>query len=137
MIEFVGTPIKQMAFSELGGITSKVTPTEYIFNDVRGETRHTKQFGKTDPPTITLKRAVDHAGTAALMAWHQLARLGDDTARSGGTLVIFDAGGNRQSTYVLEDAWLSEINITSVKAGAADVAMVECKITCQEIWIKP
>jgi hypothetical protein len=132
--EFPGTPIGRMAFSELGGINSKVTPSEYIFNDDRGVTQHTKQFGKTEPPTVTVKRAVDRAGTTALMLWHQMAREGNDQARQPGTLTVFDAGGNAQAVYMLEDAWLSEINISSVKAGAADVAMIECKITCQEIW---
>lgn len=136
VVDFPSAPIGRMAFSELSGITSKVTPTEYIFNDDRGNTHHTKQFGKTDPPTISVKRAVDNAGTTAIMLWHELAREGKDDARAPGTLTVFDAGGNTQVVYMLENAWLSELNITSVKAGSADVAMIECKITCEQIWVK-
>jgi len=135
--EFTGTPIGRMAFSELAGINSKVTPSEYIFNNDRGVTQLTKQFGKTEPPMVTLKRAVDGAGVAAIMLWHQMARDGDDRARQPGTLTVYDAAGAVQTVYMMENAWLSEISVTSAKAGQGEASMIECKITCEEIWSKP
>ncbi|MCR6487821.1 phage tail protein [Amycolatopsis sp. OK19-0408] len=133
VVEFTGSPIGRMAFSELGGITSKVASQEYIFSDATGKVNHTKQFGKTEPPTITLKRGLDQAGSNAILAWHAFARGGDTRARCPGTLTVFDAGGTQQAMYLLEGAWVSEVNITSVKAGTSDVAMIECKITCESI----
>ncbi len=133
VVEFTGSPIGRMAFSELGGITSKVASQEYIFSDANGKVNHTKQFGKTEPPTISVKRGLDQAGSNAILAWHAFARSGDNSARCPGTLTVFDAGGTVQATYHLEEAWISEVNITSVKAGTSDVAMIECKITCASI----
>ncbi|MET9274189.1 phage tail protein [Kribbella sp. NPDC003557] len=128
------TTIGRMAFSELGGINSKVGSAEYIFNDATGNTVHTKQFGKTDPPTIVLKRALDNAGSAALLGWHAAARGGDPGARADGTLTVTDASGRESKiVYVVTSAWLSEISVTSMKAGSSDVAMIECKITCESI----
>jgi phage tail-like protein len=134
-IEF--SHIGRIAFSELGGITTKVSTQEYIYNDDQGKTVHTKQYGKTEPPTITLKRALDADGNAKLMAWHALSRNGDPSARTSGTLVVMDASGNESSeiTYNIHGGWCSELQITSMKAGEAGVAMIECKITCEEIGV--
>jgi phage tail-like protein len=133
VIDFPGSPVGRMGFSELGGINSKVASQEYIYNDNTGNTVHTKQFGKTEPPTISLKRAVDQAGTNAILLWHAKARDGDATARVPGTLTVYDAGKNVQAQYFIDDAWVSEVSISSMKAGASDVAMLECKITCTKI----
>lgn len=132
--DFKTTPMGTLAFSELGGINSKVGSSEYIFNDDRGNTVHTKQFGKTDPPTITLKRGLDAVGNARILAWHEQARLGDPQARQDGTLTVFRAGSDqREAWYTIYKAWISEVSITSMKAGSSDVAMIECKITCEHI----
>ncbi|WBQ06492.1 phage tail protein [Kribbella sp. CA-293567] len=131
--DFQGSPMGRMAFAELGGINSKVASQEYIYNDAEGNTRHTKQFGKTDPPTISLKRALDAGGSVKILAWHELARLGKAAARADGTLTVYDASGTQQALYLIENAWLSEVTISSMKAGSSEVAMIECKITCESI----
>lgn len=136
-IEF--SHIGRIAFSELSGITSKVSAQEYIYNNDRGETVHTKQFGKTEPPTITLKRALDADGSAKLMAWHAMSRAGEPTARSTGTLTVMDASGNQTSEiiYTIHGGWCSELLVSSMKAGENAVATIECKITCEEIAVVP
>ncbi|WP_410586172.1 phage tail protein [Amycolatopsis sp. lyj-23] len=126
-----------IAFSELQGITSKVGSQEYIYNDDKGNTVHTKQFGKTEPPTITLKRGLDASGNAKLMAWHALARNGDPTARGDGTLTIMDAQGKGQIVYTLHHAWCSELVVSGMKAGDSAVATIECKVTCESIVVTP
>lgn len=132
--DFKTSPMGTLAFSELGGINSKVGSSEYIYNDDRGKTFHTKQFGKTEPPTITLKRGLDAVGNHRILAWHELARMGDPSARHDGTLTVFRAGGDqREAAYTIEQAWISEVSITSMKAGSSDVAYIECKITCEHI----
>ncbi len=135
VVDFPGTPVGRMDFSELGGINSKVASQEYMFSNSTGALVHTKQFGKTDPPTITLKRAVDKAGTNAILAWHELARNGALGARADGTLSVFGSTNRNVATavYIISSAWISEVSITSMKAGTSDVAMVECKITCEHI----
>lgn len=127
----------RIAFSELGGINSKVASTEYIYNDAEGKTVHTKQFGKTEPPTVTLKRGLDVPGQKALMTWHVEARAGLASARTDVVLVVTDASGTQDSEikYLLHGAWLSEMTVTSMKAGDSSVAMVEVKISCEQITI--
>lgn len=127
--------LDRMAFSELGGISSKVATQEYIYNDDQGRTIHTKQYGKTEPPMISLKRGLDVEGNGALLRWHVLAREGKPAARVDGTLTVMDASGesSTQVKYVLEGAWCSELTITGMKAGSSDVVMIECKITCESI----
>jgi phage tail-like protein len=129
----------RIAFSELGGISSKVASQEYIYNTATGDTVHTKQYGKTEPPTITLKRGLDIDGNAKLLAWHALARAGKPDGRGDGFLVIMDADVNSgvQITYNLLNAWCSEITISGMKAGDSAVATIECKITCESIAVAP
>jgi phage tail-like protein len=128
-------PLGRIAFAELGGIASKVGSQEYIYNDDKGQTIHTKQFGKTEPPTITLKRGLDTEGNRLIMLWHHRARTGDPTARLDGLLTVMDAKTppSIQIVYKLHNAWCSEVTISGMKAGASDVATIECKLTCEEI----
>ncbi|ONI81525.1 hypothetical protein ALI144C_19620 [Actinosynnema sp. ALI-1.44] len=135
VIDFMGSPMGRIAFSELTGISSKVASSEYIYNDDTGKTVNTKQFGKTDPPTISLKRALDAAGSKQLLLWHAQAREGDPQARVDGTLTVMDASGGSDNkiVYKLQGAWCSELNIAGMKAGSSDVATIECKIACESI----
>jgi phage tail-like protein len=131
------TNLGTIAFSELQGITSKVGSQEYIYNDEKGATIHTKQFGKTEPPTVTLKRGLDTAGNAKLMAWHAMARAGDPGARGDGTLTVMDASGKQEIVYTLHNAWCSELVVSGMKAGDSAVATIECKVTCESIAVPP
>ncbi|MFJ4966485.1 T4-like virus tail tube protein gp19 [Streptomyces sp. ADI96-02] len=119
-------------FSELSGITSEVEPTEYIVSPARGgDVIHTKQFGKTKPPTVTLKRGVD--GTAFLFAWHAMARKGDPGARMSGTLELQNAAGVAQASYRLLGAWPSKVEVGNLKAGASEIVLETVTFTCEEV----
>ncbi|WP_405059638.1 phage tail protein [Kribbella sp. NBC_01505] len=134
VIDLPGTIVGRMDFSELSGINSKVGSSEYLYSNSDGTLVHTKQFGKTEPPTITLKRAVDRTGTNRLLIWHNLAREGKTDARCDGSLSVFGAGdGDATAIYFIFNAWCSDLTISSLKAGSSDVASVECKITCERI----
>lgn len=123
------------AFSELGGINSEVDPAEYISVGPDGTINHTKQFGKTKPPTITLKRGVDNNGQ--MWVWHQEVLQGLPTARKTATLTLQDAGGNTLQKYVLEQAWLSKLEIGGLKAGDSAVVMETVQIVCDYIEFQP
>jgi phage tail-like protein len=134
VIDLPGTIVGRMDFSELGGINSKVASTEYLYSNSDGTLVHTKQFGKTEPPTITLKRAVDKSGTNRLLVWHNLARSGSADARCDGSLSVYPAGNDEATAvYFIHGAWLSDLTISSLKAGSSEVALIECKITCERI----
>ncbi len=134
VVNITGLPGGSMPFSELAGINSKVSPSEYIEAGATSpDIVHTKQFGKTEPPTITLKRGLNADGNNRLLAWHMLARAGKPEARGDGTLEVYDAGNNLAITYIIENGWCQELTISGVKAGDSAVATVEVKITCDNI----
>jgi phage tail-like protein len=124
-----------VSFSELNGINSEVEPAEYISVDPQGNISHTKQFGKTKPPTVTLKRGVDN--NAQMWVWHQLVLTGDPTARKTATLTLQDAGGQTMQKYVLEGAWLSKLEIGGLKAGDSAVVVETVQIVCDYIEFQP
>jgi phage tail-like protein len=126
----------QVAFSELSGIKSEVEPVEYISADAKtGNIVHTKQFGKTKPPTVTLKRAVDN--DTSIWAWHELALLGDPKAAQTCTLLLQDAGGQTLITYILDKAWPSKVDIAGLKAGASEVVIETVELVCDGITMQP
>jgi phage tail-like protein len=124
-----------ISFSELSGINSEVESSEYISVDPQGNINHTKQYGKTKPPTITLKRGVDNDGH--MWAWHQQVLLGDPAGRKTATLTLQDAAGNNFQKYVLEYAWLSKLEIGGLKAGDSAVVMETVQIVCDYIEFQP
>jgi phage tail-like protein len=123
----------QVAFSELSGINSEVEPVEYISTDQNGNILHTKQFGKTKPPKITLKRGLDNDKT--IWAWHQAVMVGDTTAPTTCTLMLQDASGNTLITYILDNAWPAKLDISGLKAGASEVVMETVEIVCDAIMM--
>lgn len=122
-------------FSEMSGINSEVEPSEYISVDPQGNINHSKQFGKTKPPTITLKRGVD--GDSHMWAWHQLALQGNPAARKTATLSLQDASGKTYQKYVMEGAWITKLEIAGLKAGDSAVVMQTVTICCDYIESQP
>ncbi|MEU8825025.1 phage tail protein [Streptomyces sp. NPDC048636] len=124
-------------FSELGGITTEVEPAEYIAtNAMTGAIVHTKQFGKTKPPTVTLKRGVD--GSATIWAMHEAVRMGRPAARMGADLKLMGAGESTpRMFYRLHGAWPSKIEVTNLKAGSSEVVLESVTFTCERIQQMP
>jgi phage tail-like protein len=125
----------ETSFSKLSGITSEVEPAEYISVDPTGGIVHTKQFGKTKPPTVTLERGVDT--NSQMWVWHQAALEGHPNARRSATLKLLDAGGNTQASYLLEGAWVSKLDIGALKAGDSAVVCETVQIVCDKITLNP
>jgi|SRR5581483_2345714 len=125
----------ETSFSELSGINSEVEPAEYISVDANGNVLHTKQFGKTKPPMVVLKRGVDNS--AQMWTWHQLALEGAPSARKSATLKLQDAAGTTFQTYLLEAAWLSKLEIGGLRAGDSAVVVETVQIVCDRIEMQP
>jgi phage tail-like protein len=132
-----GHKLQNIGFQELAGINSEINIEQYISVDATGHVNHTKQFGLTRPPTVTLKRGLDHSLT--LWAWHQMALNGDPAARAQYlSLDIFGGGSaavqNQRPlmSYLLINAWCAKINISSAKAGEG-VVTEDVTIACDVI----
>ncbi|WP_370148717.1 phage tail protein [Streptacidiphilus sp. EB129] len=132
-----GYQLQNMAFQELAGINSEINIEQYVSVDAAGFVNHTKQFGLTRPPTVTLKRGLDNS--LALWAWHQMALSGDPGARAQYlSLDIFGGGlprANNQKplmSYTLVNAWCAKISISSARAGEG-VVTEDVTIACDMI----
>lgn len=132
-----GHKLQNIAFQELAGINSEIGIEQYISADPGGFLNHTKQFGQTKPPTVTLKRGVDNS--LALWAWHQMALRGDPRARASHLhLEIFGGGlpdvrnGRPLMSYTLLNAWCARISISSARAGEG-VVTEDVTIACDMI----
>jgi phage tail-like protein len=122
-------------FSELTGITSEVEPAEYIVSDAKtGQVTHTKQFGKTKPPQVTLRRGVDGDGT--IWAWHQMVRSGASAARMSGSLQLQDASGKTKAVYWMTDAWPSRVEVGNLRAGSSEIVLETVTFVCGGIDLK-
>jgi phage tail-like protein len=119
------------SFQELKGINSAVGTTRYIYDNAGGAIQHTKQFGKTRPPTITLVRGID--SNNQLWKWHLQAMNGGPAARKQLTLQMLGAGGTRALTYNLSNCWVNKLEIGGMKAGAAAQFVETAQLECDSI----
>lgn len=131
--------IQVAAFSELSGINTEVEPVEYISTGPGGIV-HTKQYGKTKPPSVTLKRGLDPQ--TYMWSWHQAVLQGDPAARKTCSLQLFAASQSPKSgrpiiTYILENAWPSKLEIGGMKAGASEVVTETVVLYCDQILMQP
>lgn len=125
--------------SELKGITSAVEPHTYIFNDHKGKTIHTKQFGKTNPPQITVITALDTENFKYIMTWHEAARAGSTESYRDVTLTMYTADGKTQpggGIYVLHEAWLAKLELAGAKAGQTEMVTVTMTMECDHITVE-
>lgn len=131
--------IQVASFSELSGISTEVEPVEYISTGPEG-ILHTKQYGKTKPPTVTLRRGMDTE--TYMWAWHQAVLQGEPTARKTCSLQLFAAAQSPKSgqpiiTYILENAWPSKLEISGMKAGATELVTETVVLHCDQILMQP
>lgn len=123
-----------LGFSELAGFNSSVETQEYSFNGLLGNV-HTKQFGRTRPPAISLKRALDAEGFAQIFAWHSLARMNNPLAKVPAVFSIMGPGGDITAMCVLENAWCAKLELDPAQAGASNVVMMKATIECDSILL--
>ncbi len=124
--------MSEISFSELSGITSEVEVSDYMASNRLGVSL-SKQFGRTKPATVVLKRGVDQ--DLALWTWHQEVLAGQATARRSCSLMLLDISGVIKQTYNLINAWPSKLEISGMKAGGSEAAIATVTLTCEQIDI--
>jgi phage tail-like protein len=121
-------------FAELVGISSEVENSEYMASGATGAI-FSRHFGRTKPPTVTLKRGLDLNGD--LWIWHQQVRMLSQTAYKDATLKLYgpgdDIGGAGRLTYVLINSWPAKVEVSGAKAGATDIVYQTVTLMCDEI----
>lgn len=128
-------------FSELSGIKMEVEPTELIYCKPDGTLEHTKQYGKTKPPEVTLRKPMDDDTT--LWAWHIQAQAGDPKALMECTLTAYTAGSpgiapasaDQLFSWTLINAWPMKLDLAGMKSGATETPQLTLTLTCDQIMI--
>jgi phage tail-like protein len=124
-----------VTYSELTGISSEVEPAQDIAAGPAGTVVHSKSFGTASPQRVTLARHVD-GSTAELWAWHMAVLAGNPAARKTCRLTLQDASGQALLTFVMQNAWLSKVNIAGLQAGASQVLMETDEFVCDSIGMQ-
>jgi phage tail-like protein len=119
------------SFSELGGINSEVEHVEYISSNQQGAITHQRLYGKTTPPTVTLKRGMDSSNY--MWAWHERVRQGDPTAPTTCQLQICGPDRKPQLTYTLENAWPRKVELSAAGAGKSETIVETVTLICDDI----
>jgi phage tail-like protein len=131
---FQTSAIPALAITELKNINTHVEAVEYIYADEKtGKTMHTKQYGKTKPPSVTFVTGVEPNAMKHFFTWHDLARTGKTNARQDATIHLMDAGENFKISYNLEAAWCSKLEVSGAKAGSSDVVTLTITLECDKI----
>ncbi|HKN95637.1 MAG TPA: phage tail protein [Pseudonocardiaceae bacterium] len=136
-----GVPVA--SFQEMSSLVSEVDAQEYIYCDNQGAVTHTKQYGKTKPPEVTLKRGFDD--DKYLWTWHMRVRYNDPTAPIDAHLnVVQTKPGAKDPTDVetvmafsLLNAWPKKLEVSGLKAGDSAVAVQSVVLVCDQIEFLP
>jgi phage tail-like protein len=135
-----GSTPQSWTFSELSNISLEVEPHEYIFTDNVGSIVHTKQYGKTKPPGVTLKKPMDT--DRSLWLWHLAVQAGNHLAKMDVTLQVWNAGspgiqpaGQPYFQWNLQYAWPSKIELAGMKAGGTETGVVTVTFACDLIEV--
>jgi len=129
-IEIDRTEIAQ--FSEVSGLASEVDVIELKENTPDGKLVIHKAPGAVKPATLTLKRAKN--ASQELWKWHESVmqgKLGD--ARRNGSVVLKSFDGSEVARYNFNNAWVSKISASTLKAGSNEVLMEEVSIVTENI----
>jgi phage tail-like protein len=129
-IEVDRTEIAQ--FSEVSGLASEVDVIELKENNALGQITLKKMPGAAKPATLTLKRAKN--ASQDLWKWHEAVmqgKLGD--ARRNGSVVMKSFDGTEVARYNFNNAWVSKISASTLKAGSNEVLMEEVSIVTESI----
>ncbi|HEX4705446.1 MAG TPA: phage tail protein [Pseudonocardiaceae bacterium] len=140
-IDIQGVPAA--SFQEMSSMVSEVDAQEYIYCTEHGGINHTKQFGKTKPPEVTLKRGFDSDTT--LWTWHLQVRANSPTAPQDATLHVVQtkAGAKDASdtekvmSFHLHNAWPKKLEVTGLKAGDSALAIESVVLVCDQIDFIP
>lgn len=136
-----GVPVA--SFQEMSSMVSEVDAQEYIYCDNTGAITHTKQYGKTKPPEVTLKRGFDD--DKYLWTWHMRVRYNDPTAPIDAHLNVVQtkAGAKDPSdvetimAFSLLNAWPKKLEVSGLKAGDSSVAVQSVVLVCDQIEFLP
>jgi phage tail-like protein len=143
-ISIEGYPVA--SFQEMTSMVSEVDAQEYISCDssaAPGSINHTKQYGKTKPPEVTLKRGFDSDKT--LWAWHYQVRINDPAAPKDAFLNVVQTkpGATDMNdtetimSFHLHNAWPKKLEVTGLKAGDSAVAIQSVVLVCDQIDFVP
>jgi phage tail-like protein len=145
-ISISGYPVA--SFQEMTSMVSEVDAQEYISCDSSpgstiGAVTHTKQFGKTKPPEVTLKRGFDSDKT--LWAWHYQVRINDPMAPKDTFLNVVQTkpGATDMNdtetimSFHLHNAWPKKLEVAGLKAGDSAVAIQSVVLVCDQIDFVP
>jgi phage tail-like protein len=123
--------VEVATFTELTGIFSEVEPIDYYHNTSNSNSPVLSKLpGKYKAPTIGLKRGSD--SNMYMWAWHESLVLGQlDQSRRSGCVYMKDTTGKNVAAYEFHNAWVSKMSLSGLKAGASEVLIEECTLTCE------
>jgi phage tail-like protein len=117
------------SFSELQGITTEVTPTEYMSSADKKTAK--KLPGMAKPPILVLKRGKN--SSMELFAWHEAVRKGQPSGRKNCTLTMYNNAGEAVAKYYLANAWPFKLEISALKAGSSEVLYETVYLTADSV----
>jgi phage tail-like protein len=134
------------SFQEMTTMVSEVDVQEYIYCDSTsnpGAVSHTKQYGKTKPPEVTLKRGFDKDKT--LWAWHKQVRINDPLAPKDAFLNVVQTkegatdmnDTEKIMAFQLINAWPKKLEVSGLKAGDSAIAIQSVVLVCDQIEFIP
>lgn len=120
-------------FTECAGLGSEHEVIENKVVDTNGNEVMQKIPGRLKWEDITLKRGITH--NMDIWDWRKLVEDGDvSSARSNGSIVMFDQELNEVARWNFERAWPVKVSGPSVKADSNEIGIEELSIAHEGLW---
>ena len=120
-------------FAECSGLGSEHEIIEHKVVDDRGREMIMKIPGRLKWENITLKRGITN--NMDIWDWRKMVEDGDvDSARSNGSIVMFDQQLEEVARWNFENAWPVKVTGPQVKSDSNDIGIEEMSIAHEGLW---
>lgn len=128
-----GSHIKNVMFTEVGGISKEFEVTEHKLSTPKGQEVVRKIPGRTKWGQLTLKRGI--TSELDVYKWRQLVEQGKVAdARTNGTIQMLDMASDKVlAEWNVSAAWPSKISGPNFKSDANEVATEELTVVYEDI----
>ena len=120
-------------FAECSGLGSEHEIIEHKVVDDRGREVIMKIPGRLKWENVTLKRGI--TDNMDIWDWRKMVEDGDvDSARSNGSIVMFDQQLEEVARWNFENAWPVKVTGPQVKSDSNDIGIEEMSIAHEGLW---
>lgn len=127
--------ISKAQFKSVEGLSSEISVIDHQEMGMGGKLVQFKAPGKVKWSDIKCSQGVTQ-DMLKLWDWHEAAKKNIDSARKGGSIVVFDYAGGEKLRFNFTDGWCSKLNVSGFDATQTGEKIAFCEMTITHTGLK-